>query len=144
MLTGLLSLCAAASSEQRLGWSELGLGEWVPQIFSVDGQPTVAQLQGQLNFAMIVRRRIFAPVTFVSIFFGVPVSDAKLSPKLSSLDSGQGWVCTLMLRRKNKANPDNWLESDECVHGAGRVVEFRLVFSRWYRGGVKSQFNPIQ
>ena len=39
-----------------------------------------------------------------------------------------------------KANSDYWL--GYCV---GRVViEFRLVFSRWYRGGVKSQFNPIR
>lgn len=132
----------AASSD----WAGLSWG-WVSGSLKSSRSTASQQLHSfrgssTLRWSFVVE--FSRPVTFVSIFFGVPVSDAKLSPKLSSLDSGQGWGCTLMLRRKNKANPDNWLESDECVRGAGRVVEFRLVFSRWYRGGVKSQFDPIQ
>lgn len=36
--------------------------------------------------------------------------------------------------------------SDDSIHCAGTsgMIGFRLVFSRWYRGGVKSQFNPAQ
>lgn len=124
MLTGLLSLGAwvqqrAASSD----WAVLGtdtVGGWVPQIFSVGGQPTVAQQpQGQLNFFDGFRRRIFAPVTCV-----VDSLRRFLVSLCVSFRASTGFR-RLVLRRDGKADPDDWLE-----HCVGRVIEFRLVFSR--------------
>lgn len=106
MLTGLLSLsAAAASSEQRLGCSKPGLVGWVPQIFLVRDQPTAAQLQGELSFFFDgPRGRISTAVTSGLEIFGGSESEATLFRKVLVAMHDEAEFAR---ERKDKANSDN-------------------------------------